>query len=95
MDKSRWRNLSPKEQMGHLTSEWTRARHWENRGDEPSRQEALYRALEILEAMAETAAKHRRREIGRLREITAHCLVRSNAFTVRLEDLVAYGRQHL
>ncbi len=95
MDRQRWKKLSLQDQMGHLTSEWTRARHWEIKKDETSRNQALVRALEILDVMVEVAGPVQRREICRLREITAHCLTRSGAYRVEVEHLVVYGSQHL
>lgn len=95
MDRERWKKLSLQDQMGHLTSEWTRARHWEIKKDEASRNQSLTRALEILDLMVAVAGPVQRREICRLREITAHCLMRSSIYRVEVEQLVVYGSQHL
>ena len=95
MDKHRWRQLTVREQIGHITSEIVRAKNWQAKNDWASRNRALERALELIDSTLETCNSSRRREIARLREITAHCFVDSNVYDVSLDDLERYGMSHL
>ena len=87
MNLERWRSLSLKEQIGHITSEIVRASVWEERGDLSSRNGALERALELIDLTLECYSQSRRRELARLREVVAHCLVQSDRYPVTLSDL--------
>lgn len=95
MDKNRWRNLRIQEQLGHITSEFSRAKSWEVKKDKASRNHALERALELIDETLESCSPARRREISRLREVTIHCLVESDSYDVSLEALERYGLSHL
>ena len=95
MDDNRWKSLGIREQMGHITSEITRARHWEAKKDRASRNSALERALELIDKTLECSTPQRQSEISRLREVTAHCFAESNVYDISLEDLERYGLSHL
>ena len=95
MDKNRWRQLTVREQIGHITSEIVRAKNWQAKNDWASRNGALERALELIDSTLESCTPSRRREFARLREVTAHCFVNSDVYDVSLDDLERYGMSHL
>ena len=95
IDPARWGRLTLKQQFGHVTSEFTRARIWETRGDEPSRQEALIRALEMIDFALVCSSHPHRREWARLREVVSDCFAQTGVYAVSLSDLERYGLQFL
>ena len=95
MDKARWQKLGIQEQLGHITSEFSRARSWEAKKDKVSRNRALERALDLIDQTLEVCSPPRRNEISRLREVTTHCLIESNVYHISLGDLERYGLSHL
>ncbi len=67
---ARWQQLTLPQQLGHVASEVSRARHWEEANDKPNRNSALERALELLDlSIADPRFRNRLKEILRLREI--------------------------
>ncbi len=95
MNLDRWKCFTLKEQMGHITSEIVRARLWEDRLDDESRNRALERALQLMDLTVGCHTLSRRRELTRLREMIAHCLVRSNWYKVTLLDVERFGLSFL
>ena len=95
MNEDRWRAFTWREKMGHIASEMSRAKHWEERGDAESRARALERALGMIDVTLQCYRDARRREISRLRELTAHCLTNSKAYDVSLDDLEHYALSHI
>ena len=95
MDKDRWQRLSVQDQLGHITSEFVRAKNWQVKNDLENRNRALERALELIDATLENCAPSKRNEFARLREVTAHCFAGSDAYDVSLDDLERYGMSHL
>ena len=91
----RWKNFDIRQQMGHITSELTRAAGWEGKQDILSRNESLVRALELIGLTVECYTKTRRREIARLKEVTASLLDETRAYQVELRDLVSYGMRFI
>jgi hypothetical protein len=91
--EARWAEFSLLEQIGHVTSELTRARIWEDRGDETSRQQALKRALDLID-MSLSRRGSSLREWARLRELVCDCLLRSNIHGISLGDLERFGLLH-
>ena len=91
MDKERWRRLSLGEQIGHVTSEIARARGWEERRDVLSRNQALERALELIDLTLCCTNGLRRRELARFREVLCDCFVRSGLYQISLLELERYG----
>ena len=95
MDENRWQKLGIREQIGHITSEIVRAKHWEEKKDMASRNQALERALELIDKTVQFCSPSRRHEISRFREATSHCLAESDTYDISLEDLEHYGLSHL
>ncbi len=91
MDLPRWKKFPLKTQMGHITAEIVRAKVWEEKNDLRSREQALERALELVDLTLDCYCRSRRRELARLREVIAHCLVRSEVYDITLEDVQRYG----
>ena len=57
MDKDRWQKLGIQKQLGHITSEFSRARSWEAKKDKVSRNRALERALDLNRESRERVAE--------------------------------------
>ena len=95
IDEARWQQLDIRQQIGHITSEIARAKHWEEKKDAAGRNQALGRALDLLDKTLKYCAAARRHEIARFREVTAHCYVQSPEYDILLEDLESYGLSHL
>ncbi len=91
MDARRWEQLSLAQQLGNVGSEVARARHWEGRDHRGKRDEALIRALDLIDL---TIADPRRRgglkELCRLREVVCDWFAGSGAYEVTPEQLEAY-----
>lgn len=86
-----WRSYSLARQIGNIGAELVRARQFEQRGKQESRDHALRRALELLAAtLADSRWRGRRKEPARLRELTAAWFTDADAATVRPEQLIAY-----
>ena len=69
IDKQRWAQLPWAQQLGHVGSELSRARHWEMKGDLMSREKALIRAFELLDlTLDDKRWRSRLKELARLRE---------------------------
>lgn len=67
-------SLDLAQQIGNVGSELSRAYVWQSKHDTPSCQQALGRALEILdEAIVATKEPGPLKELTRLREIVADC----------------------
>jgi hypothetical protein len=87
----RWYKFSLCEQMGHIGSEITRARVWEDKNDSQSRNKALERAFELIDTTKDDARLYkRRRELCYLREILADKYINAAVYSVSLKDLEEY-----
>jgi hypothetical protein len=79
----RWWTLSLAEQLGNVGSEISRAIRWTSRNPEAA-QAALYRALDLLDlTLADPRwlqARHRLREIARVREVVVDFFAGSNQY---------------
>ena len=95
MDLARCKSFTLRQQIGHVTSEITRARIWEEKSDELSRQEALIRALDLIDLALVCSSQPRRREWARLREVVSDCFARTSVYAVSLSDLERHGLQFL
>lgn len=89
----RWWELSLAEQLGHVGSEVSRAIRWKSR--RPARaQEALYRALELLDLTLadprQRCALPRLREIARAREVVVDLLDGPNQYRSTAASLQKY-----
>lgn len=70
MNVDRWQKLTLAEQMGHIGSEITRARVWQERGNIESCNNAIERASNLIEmTLNNTTNNIRLNEITRLREV--------------------------
>lgn len=70
MDSKRWKKIALSQQLGHVASELSRARHWDEKNDKPNRDCALERALGLLDlTIADKRWRLRLKEILRLREV--------------------------
>ena len=70
MNLVRWQTLTLAKQMGHIGSEITRARVWQEQGDSESSFRALERAANLIElSMNSESTGSKLSEISRLREV--------------------------
>ena len=70
ISRQKWQQFSLGQQLGHVASEISRARHWQEEGNDTSRNLALERALELLDlTIADDRFRNRLKEILRLREV--------------------------
>ncbi|MFH1858244.1 MAG: hypothetical protein ABH845_05005 [Candidatus Omnitrophota bacterium] len=83
--------LTLAQQIGHVGSELTRAHHWEAKQDPLSRDRALLRALELLDATLEDRRWRKRlKELARLREVLCGLFCRDYRYDISLEPLLDY-----
>ena len=91
MNEEKWHNYSLAEQLGNVGSEVLRAINRESVGDFAGRQNALERALELIDFTLSDASHRRRlKEIVRLRELLAANYAQSDYYQVGLNDLQNY-----
>jgi len=93
VNKERWFKLSLAQQLGNIGSEVARAKDWQLRGDEGSCQQALTRALELLDITLDDTRWHtggRVRELARLREVVADWYSQQGAYDVQPQVLEDY-----
>ena len=87
----RWARLSLSEQFGHVGSEISRARHWDEKKDVAGCEKALERALELLDlTIADRRWQKRLKEIVRLREVVSDHLAKTRYYDVPLDSLEKY-----
>ena len=91
IDPAAWKRIPFPQRMGHITSEIARARVWEGKGDSASREQALLRALDLVDLSLSCAQGNEYRELARLREVLCDCLVQAGEYQVSLSDLERYG----
>ena len=87
MDKERWQKLSFYQQMGNIGSEIGRVIHWYEKKDKKSKEDALWRALELIDL---TIDQRPNRELFRLREIICDVFLNKNQHNVSTEYLKNY-----
>jgi len=91
INEERWFKFSLCEQMGHIGSEITRARIWEDKKDLVSRNNALERALELIDVTKDDSRLYkRRRELCYLHEIVADKYINTEVYDTSLKDLEKY-----
>ncbi len=79
------------EQIGNVGAELSRAKSWEARGDVVSKENALRRALAIIdERMPSGLDVAELKELCRLREAIADRFSDHQQYTVQLTDLIEY-----
>ena len=90
-DTQRWMQLPLAQQLGHVGSELSRARHWESNGDPISREKALVRALQLLDlTLDDKRWRPRLKELARLREVISDGLCEQKNYEVSSEALEQY-----
>ena len=88
INEERWFKFSLCEQMGHIGSQITRARIWEDKHDLKSRNQALERAFELIDTTKDDSRLYkRRRELCYLREMLADKYIDAAVYTTSLKDL--------
>ena len=91
INEQRWFNFSLCEQMGHIGSEISRARIWDDKNDTETRNRCLERALEMIDLTKDDSRLYkRRRELCYLREFVADNYVNSPTYDVSLSSLEKY-----
>lgn len=74
MEQSRWAKLPLIEKLAHVGAEIHRAGNWEQKKDLQSRNNALERAINLMDSILDGARLlHRTKEIARLREVICGC----------------------
>jgi hypothetical protein len=91
MQLERWKRFTLRQQVGHITSEVTQARIWEEKNDLRGRNESLQRALKLIDLTIDCQSETRRRELTRLREVVLGHLSESKRYRVTLSQLQQYG----
>lgn len=91
MDAYRWSQFSLLEQMGHIGSEVSRARVWQERNDTATSRKSMERAFEMIDlTLDDVRWRKRLKEICRFREVLAAQYVASAFYKVSLTELEQY-----
>ena len=91
MDIQKWSKFSLAQQLGHIGSEIARARRWEEKNDFTSRDNALERALELVDLTLEDRRwKTRLKEIARLRELMCDWFLGQKIYEILPSSLEEY-----
>ncbi len=91
LDEKRWIQFSFPQQIGHIGSEISRARHWEEKKEEGNQEAALIRVLELIDlTITVQKTNGRLKEILRLRECICDKMIKSFQYDVPLKDLQSY-----
>jgi len=87
----RWSKFSFAEQIGHVGSEISRARHWNEKNEPFSRENALIRSIELIDlTITAQSGKRSLKEIVRLREVICDWLFEKKEYDVSLSSLQKY-----
>ena len=88
---SRFAQLPLIKQLGHIGAEIHRASNWEEKKDTTSRNNALERAIDLIDAiLGGVHLSHRTKEIARLKEIICGCYAGKSENNVSLSMLDNY-----
>ena len=91
IDNSRWSQFSFFEQMGHIGSEISRARIWQERKEAQACNRCIERAFDLVDlSMADKRWRGRLKELCRLREFLADQYGVTRHYQVSLNDLEHY-----
>jgi len=91
IDSKRWSQFSFAQQIGHIGSEISRARHWEKENETANKDSALIRALELINLTIEDKKKQGGvKEIARLRELVCDQLIQTQEYNITLKELQTY-----
>jgi len=90
MNTNKWKSLTFAQQLGNIGSEISRARHWDEQGDEQARKNSVFRALELIDStLDDDRWRARLKEITRLREVLCDWYSKKNEYQIAprlLED---------
>ena len=85
-----WQKLSLVQQLGDIGSETSRALNWQDK-DQKSYENAIYRALELLDlTTSDSRWKNRLKEIVRVRELLCDAVLGGKEYKTSLKDLDRY-----
>ncbi|OGF15683.1 hypothetical protein A3G56_03450 [Candidatus Falkowbacteria bacterium RIFCSPLOWO2_12_FULL_45_10] len=88
LSQGRWQQLSLAEQIGNIGAELARAKSWERKNMVKQKNQALARALELIDLTLESVNRPSQlKEITRLREVVAGLFVGSAEVYASLADL--------
>ena len=91
MSEENWHGKTLAWQLGNIGSEVLRAINREKIGDDAGRQNALERALELIDlTLSDISNSGRLKEVVRLRELLAASYVNDDYYKVSLGDLQNY-----
>ncbi len=91
MSEERWHEKSLAWQLGNIGSEIVRAINREEKGDVIGRQNAIERALELLDfTLSDKSNVGRLKEVVRLREVLASIYVDSKYYAIDLSAIQKY-----
>ena len=91
MNSEIWKRFSLAKQIGNIGSELSRAGHWDRRQDRESRNQALERALVLLDLTLNDARwRGRLKELARLREVICDWYADQGEYDISPDALEAY-----
>ena len=91
LNRDRWASFSLAEKIGNIGSEFSRAKSAEQRNDWEKRQEALVRALDLIDlSLAVDHVPSHRKELARLRALSANCYINGDEYQASLQELEDY-----
>jgi len=89
--KERWSKFSLAEQMGNIGSETDRAIMWLKKNNKPYSENAVFRALELLDlTIADERWSKGRKELTRAREIICDVFLGDNEYHIPMEWIQKY-----
>jgi len=90
MNPDKWNKLSFASQMGNIGSEISRVIYWQESGDKKNKEDALWRALELIDL---TARQRKSVELFRLREAVCDLFFGKNIYKTTVNSLKEYFLQ--
>jgi hypothetical protein len=89
--QSRWLEMSFIEQMANIGSEVHRVLHWQGAGEKENKENAFWRALELIDlTISDKRWQIRLKELTRLREILCDLFVGGNVYNISSKNLENY-----
>lgn len=84
----RWFTMTAMEQLGNIGSEVERALRWQEKEENESMRNALYRALDLIDLTVSDAKwTHRLKELLRMREVLCDYFFGNNTYSVSAKSL--------
>lgn len=87
MNSQEWNRIPFASQMGNIGSEINRAIQWHEFGDKDKKENALWRALELIDL---TIAQRKSGELLRLREVICDLFLGKNNYNISTASLREY-----